>query len=833
MKSTRYRMLSLVLCLTLILGCVGFVYADSNGKQTDNETSAAPEKAELPTDTVSDNEAVYVLTDAVGEVEKIIVSDRVREADGNESATRVQEQKNLPVEVRFSYRLDGKEIAPKDLAGRSGKVEIRIDYTNHASARKEIAGKEEEIYVPFLALTALLLENDRFDNVTVENGKLVNDGSRTVVVGYALPGMNESLSLPTDLDLTIPDHVTVTADATDFALGSVYTLVANNLFNDYDENETDALEKLISSVNELSDAMDRLMEGSQALNDGLNTLYEKSGELTKGVDALCDGADQVADGANALADGAAQLASGSKDVRNGANQIAAGTGSLRAGADQLAGGTAQLSAGLDQLSANSDALNDGAATVFNTLLSTAETQLKANGLNVATLTISNYQEELNRVIASLDDDAVYAQALAQVTAAVEAKRPEIEALVTAAVREQVNAAVTAAVRETVTQRVNEAVAAQVRAAVEENRPLIQAQVTVAVEAQVRAKVTEAVAAQVRAGVIQAATGMSVEEYEQAVAAGAISEEVQAQIEAAIAAKMASEEVAALIDVQTAAQMSSEEIQALIAATTDQKVEETIAAKLASEEVQAQIAAAIEAQMASADIQALIEQNVEDKMASEEIREAIAQNTEAQVQKAIADTMAGPEVQSKLAAASEGAKAVIALKTSLDQYNAFYLGIRSYTAGVDAAADGARKLNAGAAALKDGAASLAEGSTKLAAGTKTLAEGADALANGAETLSGGTARLAEGTHTLRDGLPALIDGIRQLRDGSAELRDGMEQFNEEGIQKLARLVTVDAEGFAERLKAIAALGKEYHSTFTGLPDDVDGELRFIYRTTAIE
>ena len=37
-------------------------------------------------------------------------------------------------------------------------------------------------------------------------------------------------------------------------------------------------------------------------------------------------------------------------------------------------------------------------------------------------TISNYAEKLNAVISSLDDKAVYKQALAQVTAAVEAKR---------------------------------------------------------------------------------------------------------------------------------------------------------------------------------------------------------------------------------------------------------------------------------------------------------------------------------------------------------------------------------------------------------------------------
>jgi putative membrane protein len=93
-------------------------------------------------------------------------------------------------------------------------------------------------------------------------------------------------------------------------------------------------------------------------------------------------------------------------------------------------------------------------------------------------------------------------------------------------------------------------------------------------------------------------------------------------------------------------------------------------------------------------------------------------------------------------------------------------------------------------------------------------------------------LAAGAHTMKDNLPALIDGIKKLRDGSDTLQNGMEQFNENGIQKLSQLVTVDTEGFAERLKAIASIGKEYHSVYTGLSDEAEGELRFIYRTAAI-
>lgn len=123
-------------------------------------------------------------------------------------------------------------------------------------------------------LSALVLDNARFANVQIENGKLVSDGTRTLALGYALPGMQESLSLPEELKLTIPDHVTLRADVTDFALGSVYSLGAADLFGDYDESDPESLEKLLSSARDLSDGMAQLLEGVEQLRDGSAQLRE-------------------------------------------------------------------------------------------------------------------------------------------------------------------------------------------------------------------------------------------------------------------------------------------------------------------------------------------------------------------------------------------------------------------------------------------------------------------------------------------------------------------------------------------------------------------------------
>lgn len=217
-----------------------------------------------------------------------------------------------------------------------------------------------------------------------------------------------------------------------------------------------------------------------------------------------------------------------------------------------------------------------------------------------------------------------------------------------------------------------------------------------------------------------------------------------------------------------------------------------------------VPAKVEEQMATDEIKAAIQSNIDAQMGSDALKETVAANIELQVQKAITDNMAGEEVQSKLAAASEGAKSVIALKASLDNYNVFYLGLQAYTAGVAEAASGAGTLSAGIGELKNGTGKLYDGST----------------------------RLYDGILTMKKSAPALTDGITQLRDGALELSDGLAQFNEEGIQKLVDAVDGDLDGLADRLRRISEVSKNYKS-FAGIDDSMDGKVKFIYRTDAIE
>lgn len=435
MKKTIMKMASVSLCVVLATSGVGMTtYALSADKSSNNTISEENSVKSIAVNTDENalvkNETVYVIAGAEGNVKKIIVSDWIKNALGSSSITdkssltdvenvkgdesytmsgddmRVWDaagndiyykgniEKELPVNMSVTYKLDGKNISAEELAGKSGKVTIRFDYKNNQYRTVSIDGKEEKIYVPFAMLTGIILNNDVFTNVSVSNGKLINDGDKTIVAGIAFPGLQESLDVSVE-KLEIPDYVEISADVKNFSMTSTVTIATNEVFNKIDTESLDSIDELTEAASQLTTAMNELMDGSSQLYAGISTLLDKSGELIAGIDKLAAGAEQ-------LKAGASQVNTGAGQVNEGALQLKAGTGSVAAGASQLQTGTANLSEGLNSLSVNNDTLNGGAKQVFETLLATAQGQLAASGLTVPQLTTDNYAEVLDGVTAMLN-----------------------------------------------------------------------------------------------------------------------------------------------------------------------------------------------------------------------------------------------------------------------------------------------------------------------------------------------------------------------------------------------------------------------------------------------
>ena len=642
MKKTLSKILAVVLSAALIAGTGTIYYAKAeNGEGETTKISDYFRKNDYEAKLFQD-ETVYVINDDNGEEEKVIVVDKLKDSEADtDTVTKKQLNAETPVKIDVTYTLDGTEVKAQELAGRSGHVRIAYDYTNTQYEMMNVGGKEEKVYVPFAAVTGMILDGDVFSNITVEGGRLVDDGSRQAVVGVAFPGLLESLGNAKEVTdkVSLPESLVIEADVKDFKLGTVYTIVTNYDFNEFTIDE----EGLEGSV---SDAIAKATDGFGQITDGSSQLYNGLVAAKEGCDALSEGLGAAYEGSKSLTDGAAA-------ANGGAAQISGGLKEAYAGSTQLSEGTKQLYAGLETLSANNDSINGGAGKVFLSLLASAAKGLNDAGIEVPELTIENYGTVLDQVIAQL-------------------KNTDPEALAQA----------------------------KVKAAVEANRAAVEAQVAAAVKAQM---------------------GLS------------------------------------------DAMMASEQVKAVVAQKTEEQIE------------------------------ALIAQN----MASEEVRAQIAQGA---------------------AQAEAGAAQIAGVKQSLDDYNTFYQGLKSYTAGVEAAKTGASQLKSGTESLSQGLNALSTGADSLAAGTEQLENGAKDLSDGLGVLNAGEANLD--------------DGLVQLRDGSEALNEGLAQINDELIGKLDKIVNVDLAGLADRIKALKQVSADYKCV-DGLGDAEDGHVKFIYKNREIK
>lgn len=485
------------------------------------------------------DETVYVLANAEGEAKRVIVSDWLTNPDGEKDladATTLKDAKAvkgsaflkdgvwynadgadvyyqgdaedaLPVNLTVSYTLDGEAKTAAEMTGKSGRVTIRVAC--------DVKETKDGVKVPFAALTAALLDNDVFTNIEVTNGKFLDDGDRTVVVGWALPGLQETLKLDAET-VTLPEYVEISADAKNFEAPTTLTVVTNELFSAVDVDSIDATE-LTENINKLKDGMAQLKDGASRLADGVSALK---------------------DGAKTLADGATELKNGAEALKEGANPLGDGVSQLNDGATALETGSAQLTEGLNTLTANNEALASGATKLFETVLGIANTQLSAAMENAPTLTIENYEETLTALLDACSEAGIDKQLHDQVEDVVNQNRAKIEEAVTAKVRETVAAQVEEAVRENVTAQVLAAMdmTPDTYKAAVESGALTDAQknqIAAAVDAQMKSQEVKAVLAQ------QTEQTMGSDEIK-----ATIEQNVNEQVEALTQQNMASKDVQA-------------------------------------------------------------------------------------------------------------------------------------------------------------------------------------------------------------------------------------------------------------------------------------------------
>ena len=429
---------NLLKSLSVVMACMMAVMTVACGSNTvENKTAAATEEAAKESDTLehalltsaaragSSEEAgkvetVYVTANASGAVDDVIVSEWLKNANsvaelsdttelkdivnvkGKESYTENSDgtvtwdangsdiyyqgttDKELPVDMKITYTLDGKEIAPEDLAGKSGKVTIRFEYDNKEKQVVDVDGKEVEVYTPFAMVSGMMLDSDKFANVEISNGKVISEGNKYIVMGVALPGLKESLNISDekwdeleadeDIESKLSNYFEITADTSDFELGMTITMASSDILSDFGLTELSDGNKL----SDLKDDMGELNDGSTKLVDGTTELKDGTTKLRDGSKELYDGTGKLYDGTKELKDGTADLYSGAGELNDGAGQLSSGSSELAKGAGELHDGAEKLHDGTKTLSDGTSKLYDGSKTLYNGVVSYTDGAAKVN-----------------------------------------------------------------------------------------------------------------------------------------------------------------------------------------------------------------------------------------------------------------------------------------------------------------------------------------------------------------------------------------------------------------------------------------------------------------------
>lgn len=832
MKNREYRVLvTLALMASLVVGnvagtSVNVQAADNKDKSTETKKTSETKTSSAATPTK--DETVYVKVDDAGNQKDVTVSDQLKnisslgtiddvsdlkdiknvkgdetysenngklvwQGDKKDICYQGTTTKKIPVGMKVTYELDGKKVSADDLEGKSGHLKIHYEYQNTSAD----SGK----YTPFLMATGLLMDGEKFSNVTVDNGKVISDGDRNIVIGMGLPQLKEQLtSVSSEVDdLDIPDSFTVEADVTDYEKVEAVTVATNEVFNEVDADKFDSLDELKDSMTELQDAANQLIDGSGELKDGLDTLLSSSGTLVSGIDQLASGGNTLASGTGSLVSGANTLNAGLQTASSKVSgTLLPGVKALDLGVSQMQSELAaddalpKLTTGVATLDA---ALNTGNAAEGQPSLVAAAKSVNdgvqaaatgASGLNAGVADIGRNVSSLNSVVsgvASKTGGLVQAANAAYSTLGNVAKESEQEVEISSENVDVTNVIGTATGAATGTVTGNAEISYD---GAEKNKDAINS--------------------------LKTALG-SVDPGSDAANA----------INAAIASLEEQQTVSGNVTINEAT-MENAKIDNATMASGKATVNTTV--KVVNPDVKATLAYLKGIKDGVTDIDDAFNKNdiahggynLAANMAA--LNTAVNVGTDEQHPSAVAVASA---VNAGLQELKAGTPALF------DGINQVADGATELNEGVNGKDGLVSQVNSGVLQLKSGTAQLlagVDGTNGLTSGLGQLAAGSSQLVSGASQLNSGAGTLSTGLNTLQSSTGALVSGVEQLDSGAAELNSGMIQFNEEGIEKLVSVFDGDIDALLDKANELLDASKEYKN-FSGIADGMDGSVKFIF------
>ena len=790
-----------------------------SSKDADDIADKLMDSVSLKDNDADKDESVYLISDANGNVNKTIVVDHLKNKDKKdtlEDASNLSDIENVkgkekftqsgdkltwqaggkdiyyqgtateepPVTQKVTYYLDGKEISPEDLAGKSGKVKICFDYTNTTSYTETVNGEKQTVSVPFAAITGLVL-GDGFENIEVTNGKAEVSDSSSVVLGYALPGLKDSLGIKDkdlDGDVNIPEYMEMTADVKNFSMPAAMTFVVNA--SDYVSTDGIDTSDLDDMINDLKDASTQLQDGSKTLAEGTDTL---------------------ADGLSTLQSKLGTFASGVGTLQSGLKTYTDGVSTLSGGLNKLNSNVPTLSNGITTLNSSAKSLNDGVALLNATVSAKFTDSEKKTLLDQVHSTLESQKSEIEKqaqtTVAS-QKTAIQKQA----QSAVDLQKTDIQKQAQSTVADQ-----------------KEDIEKKAQAAVDDQKEQIKSVAAETVkqqETEIKNQAASAVEQEFTSGKTDYITNEAKKQL------ASIKPVIESGVKAQFVQKMA-EKNSAITDYDSAKTFFDQNVgmkDGAAEACVNEQIDTIInnlAGSVASTAKDASKIAAGEAAYTAASQTAGEAAYTGASLAAGTAAYTAARQTAGEA--AYAGASLAATTAAYTGAVSGAEQATI---TSAEQTKA------TVAASINQKQANGYSLVTGMKALADGTQTLYNSVPTLTSGIKQLVDGSNTLVANNAQLNSGASQLADGTNQIVSGVDQLTTGSKTLSEGAHTLADGMVQFNEEGINKILDAYNGDLKPFTNKLQAVIDAGEEYQ-TYSAIADGQTGSVKFIYKLASID
>ncbi|MCX7832230.1 MAG: hypothetical protein N2440_04975 [Actinobacteria bacterium] len=279
---------------------------------------------------------------------------------------QTETNKELPLDIKVEYKLNGKIIRPEEIAGKSGKLEVKITIKNKLKKNvkieyEEVSGarirKTREIYTPLFVVASLNLDSEKFNNIKVNSGWLSAQGSKFALNWFAFPQGEAEIGFE--------------ADARNIEIPSIVLSAMPRLPQEVSIEMKDEFKQLyegLSGLSKLSDAQAMILSTSASKID--TSRFSSLTQATQGFAKITNGLNQSSNGLNNLSLlVSAQIQVLDSMIKSLESGNFDNVQTLITGLSQIKGGIDSVSAALSQL-----------GVVLNIHQGLAEQALELNGL---------------------------------------------------------------------------------------------------------------------------------------------------------------------------------------------------------------------------------------------------------------------------------------------------------------------------------------------------------------------------------------------------------------------------------------------------------------------